>query len=442
MGLLPERLSVLLLSELLLSFLCFVASALMVFGVEGISGGRLWGMGAAAVSVVVGCFFNGLYRNLQWRSRVALILQICGVFGMVLVLEGVFAYIGTPILQLSRWVMLIGVGINFAVMVGWRIGYASLLRKVFATEPILFLGVDDVLCEIATVVANRPELGFSVAGFLSDSSPRNTEIAGGGRVEGGVHELLEVASRLGVRRIVAGSEEMRRQLPVAALVTAKRLGISVEEAGSAYELVCGRVCSRTFRPSQIVFTNELAARPGVLAVQSVYSNLFGLVIFLCAAPVLALARGAIRLSSKGPAMLHEQFVGMHGIPFQASRLRCTETENPAKTTAAGRWIRALHLEYLPRVGNVVRGEMSLVGPAPMRVEFAEYLSAVIPMYRQRQVVKPGLTGWTQIQTAETEMADAIREVETDLYYTKHMSLALDAYILLHTLRGILPFEAD
>ena len=441
MRLLPERISVLLLSELLLSFACFVASALLVFGAEGLGKGRIWGMGAAAISVVVGCFFNGLYRNLQWRSRIALILQICGVFGIVLLLQGVFAYMGTP-LQVSRWVMLIGVTLNFVVMVGWRIAYAGLLKKVFATEPILFLGVDDVLCEIATVVASRPELGFSIAGFLSDAHPRGAEIAGGGKVEGGIHDLSEAVTRLQVRRIVAGSDEMRRQLPVAALVAAKRMGISVAEAGSAYELVCGRVCSRTFRPSQIVFTNELAARPGVMAVQSVYSNLVGLLLFICAAPVLAVAKVAIRLSSRGPAAIDEQCVGMHGIPFTASRLRCTEIDNPGKITAVGSCIRALHLESLPRMGNVVRGEMSLVGPAPVRVEFAEYLSGLIPVYRQRQVVKPGLTGWTQIQTADEEMADAIREVETDLYYTKHMSLALDAYILLHTLREMLPFETD
>ena len=82
--------------------------------------------------------------------------------------------------------------------------------------------------------------------------------------------------------------------------------------------------------------------------------------------------------------------------------------------------------------------MSLVGPAPTRMEFAEHLSALIPVYRQRQIVKPGLTGWTQIKTTETNLPDAIREVESDLYYTKHMSIALDAYILLQALRSILP----
>jgi lipopolysaccharide/colanic/teichoic acid biosynthesis glycosyltransferase len=439
MRLLPERISFLLLSELLLSFFCFAAAALLVFGADGLSEDRLWGLVIAAMSVVVGCFFNGLYRNLRWRSRVALILQLCGVFGIVFLLQGAFAYMRSPI-QVARWVMLIGVTLNFLVMVGWRVLYASLLKKIFAMEPVLFLGVDDVVCEIAEDMAARPELGFSVAGFLSDSHEIGAGIARGGSVEGRVSDLPAAVARLRVKRIVVGVGETRQQMPVAALVAAKRRGIIVQDAGTTYELVCGRVCSRTFRPSQLVFGNELTSRPGVMALQSVYANLLGLVAFVCAVPILAVARAAIKLSSSGPSLLSEQYAGMNGIPFTASRLRCTELDNPRKATTVGAWLRALHLEYLPRIGNVVRGEMTLVGPAPVRLEFAESLSTLIPVYRQREIVKPGLTGWTQIQTDDDELSDIIRQVESDLYYTKHISLALDAYILLRSLREILGFD--
>jgi lipopolysaccharide/colanic/teichoic acid biosynthesis glycosyltransferase len=438
MKLLPERISVLVLSEFLFSFACFIGASLMFFGIEGLDYDRLPGLVVAALSVVAGCFFTGLYRNLQWRSRIALILQLCSVFGLVLLLQGAFAYVGTE-LEVERWVTLLAVLMNFVVMVGWRIAYARLLKALFPPSPILFMGIDDVVCEIATTVAARPELGFSVAGFLSETHPQGSEVAGGGRVEGRIHELPEVVDRLGIKRIVVGMEEMRQNLPVAALVAAKRGGIAVGEAGGAYELVCGRVCSRTFRPSQIIFGDELGVTPGALALQSIYSNLLGLTAYLFAVPVLAVARMAIRLSSRGRSLISEQYAGMNGIPFIASRLRCTEIDNPRKVTRVGRWMRMMHLEYLPRIGNVVRGEMSLVGPAPVRLEFAEYLSSLIPVYRQRLTVKPGLTGWTQIQKPDPALPDTIREVESDLYYTKHMSIALDAYILLHALRGVLPF---
>ncbi len=437
MRLLPERVSVLLLTEFLLSLASFVTAQYLAFGVVGFFEGEIWGLLAAAVSVVAGGFLSGLYQNLRWKSRVALILQICGVFGIVLVIQGLLVYAQSPF-QVARGVMLTGVGLNLIVMVGWRISYAALLKKIFDTQAVLFLGVDDVVCEIASNLENRPELGLTVAGFLSDAHGVGTPIAGGGCVEGGIDDLAIVTERLQVRRIVAGMEEMRRRLPVAALMAAKKKGIAVEEAGGAYETVCGRVCSRTFRPSQLVFANEMAVRPGAMALQSIYSNLAGLVAFVCAVPILAVARVAIRLTSPGSAVLSECYAGQNGIPFFASRLRCCRIDDTERVTAVGRWIRALHLEYLPRIGSVVRGEMSLVGPAPVRIEFAEHLSAMIPVYRQRLSVKPGLTGWTQIQMVETELPDIIREVETDLYYTKHLSVALDAYILLHALREVLP----
>ena len=334
MKLLPERISVLVLTEFLLSFACFVASALAIYGVAGLEDGRLAGLAMAAVSVVAGCFFTGLYSNLQFRSRIALILQLCSVFGMVLLLQGAFAYVGTA-LEVARWVTLLAVSINFLAMVGWRIAYAGLLKALFPVSPILFLGVDDVVCEIANDVAARPELGYSVAGFLSGTHPEGALIAGGGKVEGRIEDLALLAGKLGVRRIVAGMDEMRRHLPVAALMAAKRRGITVEEAGTAYELVCGRVCSRTFRPSQIIFGNELGVSPGVMALQSIYSNLLGLVAFICAVPVLAVARVVIRLSSRGPALISEQYAGMRGIPFMASRLRCTEIDQPLRRHHGG-----------------------------------------------------------------------------------------------------------
>src|SRR5665213_1102485 len=120
MKLLPERISVLVLTEFLLSLACFIVSALAFYGLAGLEDGRLAGLSVAALSVVAGCFFTGLYSNLQFRSRIALILQLCSVFGIVLLLQGAFAYVGTA-LEVARWVTLLAVSINFLAMVGWRI---------------------------------------------------------------------------------------------------------------------------------------------------------------------------------------------------------------------------------------------------------------------------------------------------------------------------------
>jgi lipopolysaccharide/colanic/teichoic acid biosynthesis glycosyltransferase len=361
------------------------------------------------------------------------------VFGIALLVQGLIAYI-EPGQELVRYVMFIGVAFNFAAMVAWRIAYASLLARVFAAEPVLFFGTDDVLREIAAKMVERPELGYRIAGFLSDELAPKTLIVEGGEVIGGSRNLLDLVAKLRPKSVIVGMHEMRSQLPVAALMSVRKTGVVVQDAGLAYELVCGRVCSRTFRPSQIIFANELARRPSAMALQSIYTNLLGLTAYVCAIPVLVAATVAIRLTSRGPALLTETRLGLNGIPFTTSHFRCTLTGDPARETRLGRFIRFLHLEYLPRVINLVRGDVALVGPAPLRPEFAECLAELIPFYRQRQSVKPGLTGWTQIQTGPGELQDALRELECDLYYTKHISLALDAYILLRTIRGMLPFN--
>ena len=142
---------------------------------------------------------------------------------------------------------------------------------------------------------------------------------------------------------------------------------------------------RTFRPSQIIFANEMAQRPNSLALQSIYTNLVALVAYVLTLPILALTALAIRVSSSGPAFITEQYAGFNGIPFSASRLRCTAEDDPSAPAGVGALIRALHLEYLPRVINLVRGEMALVGPdAAEPDQSAEALSDLSPFYRHRQ----------------------------------------------------------
>jgi lipopolysaccharide/colanic/teichoic acid biosynthesis glycosyltransferase len=221
----------------------------------------------------------------------------------------------------------------------------------------------------------------------------------------------------------------------------------VEEAATTYESVCGRVSSRELSPSQILFRNELASRPGSMALQSIYVNLAGITGFVLALPALILTAFAVKLTSRGPIFEPDVRVGQHGIPFSLNKFRCHRVagDRPSasleeRLTPVGRWLEKLRLVNLPRVINLVRGEITLVGPRPERPEFVDELSKYFAYYRQRHSVKPGLTGWSQINTPLAgQGVDTLTQLEYDLYYTKHISLALDAYILLHGIRQALPF---
>ena len=434
----PERVSILFFSELLLSFTCFLAAGAATTGDLAFRSGELTRISIAAFSVVFGCYLNGLYRNLHWRSRVFLILHLCSVFGIALLIQGLVAYADIG-LELPHGAMLAGAALNFMIMVIWRVTYTALLNRVFASERVLFLGAGDIAREIAAGMSEHPELGYTVVGFLADDRQPGEWIEGG-EVVGNIDSIEQCVRRLGAKTLIVDDREMRSRLPVAALTWAKRQGVTVYDAGTAFEMICRRVCSRTFRPSQIIFANEMAQRPNSLALQSIYTNLVALVAYVLTLPVLALAALAIRVSSSGPAFVTEQYAGFNGIPFSASRLRCVAEDDPSRTTRR----RRRHSRSAPRISaprhqsRTRRNGARRPGAATDRI--AEALSDLIPFYRHRQVVKPGITGWTQIQDAPGTVTDSLRDIEYDLYYTKHFSLRLDAYILLYAIRAILPFR--
>jgi lipopolysaccharide/colanic/teichoic acid biosynthesis glycosyltransferase len=302
---------------------------------------------------------------------------------------------------------------------------------------------------IAERIHLHPELGFTICGYLAyGQEPEvDAETSAVKRIGSG-EELAEVIARVEPDRIVVATTDKRGSLPITLLLNLVRNGVQVEEAAAMYESTCGRVSSRELSASQIIFRNELASRPGSLALQSVYANLVGITAFVTALPLLILGAVSVKLTSRGPIFEQDTRVGQHGIPFNLNRFRCHRVGKDraygsleASLTPVGRWLQKLHLVHLPRVINLVRGEMTLVGPRPERPEFVEELSTYFSYYGQRHSVKPGITGWSQINTPKPgRRVDTLMQLEYDLYYTKNISLALDAYILLHEIRQVLPFS--
>jgi len=162
---------------------------------------------------------------------------------------------------------------------------------------------------------------------------------------------------------------------------------------------------------------------------------------------MALTALAVKLSSRGPVLFRQARVGRNGKVFTLYKFRSMWVDAEARTgavwaskddprvTPLGRWLRRLRIDELPQLWNVLRGEMSIVGPRPERPEFVRVLAEKIPYYRQRHCVKPGITGWAQINHKYGDsIEDTITKLEFDLYYIKNMSLSLDAYILFQTVK--------
>ena len=187
-----------------------------------------------------------------------------------------------------------------------------------------------------------------------------------------------------------------------------------------------------------------------MLLQNVYSWVLGVILLVITLPLMAVVAVLVRLTSPGPILFRQKRVGLNGSVFQVFKFRSMHNNAEARTgavwatrddprvTPLGKWLRRLRLDELPQLFNVVRGEMSLVGPRPERPEFVEILQEKIPYYAQRNCVKPGITGWAQINYKYGEtIEDSLIKFEYDLYYIKNMAVSLDLYIMFHTAKIML-----
>jgi sugar transferase (PEP-CTERM system associated) len=250
---------------------------------------------------------------------------------------------------------------------------------------------------------------------------------------------------------VLALEERRKAMPVADLLHIRTLGVHVNEITTFLERETGRVDLRSINPSWLIFSDGFSSgrRLSSLAKRLFDMGVAALLLTLTL-PVIAVTAILIKLGSRGPAFYRQTRTGLYGQPFDILKLRSmrqdaevagkaiwAEADDP-RITRVGRFIRKVRIDELPQVWTVLTGEMSFVGPRPERPEFVAELSKKIPFYAERHVVKPGITGWAQINYPYgANLDDARQKLEYDLYYAKNYTPFLDVVIILQTIRVVL-----
>jgi sugar transferase (PEP-CTERM system associated) len=399
------------------------------------------------VSILLGLHFQDLYSRTRVKSRIVLAQQLCLVMGAAFLFQGLVSYVD-PSLRLPIHVMVVGSSVAIIAIFWWRVLFSSYALKLVGRERTLLVGDSPLLTDIAKHIREHPEMGLTVAGYVGGGQDAG-EAPHGGESLGPLAALREVVHATQPDRIVVGMSERRSRMPINELLELRLSGYFVEEVATAYERVCGRVCIKELRPAQLIYSGEMGPRPQRVFYQSLINSAAAVVGILISLPVMLLAALAVRLSSSGPVLYRQQRAGLNGAPFTLYKFRSMRSDAEADTgavwaskddpriTRVGRILRGLRIDELPQLLNVVKGEMSIVGPRPERPELVKNLSG-IPFYRQRQCVRPGITGWAQINYKYGDtMEDTITKLEYDLYYIKNMSLGLDLFIVFHTLKTML-----
>ena len=440
-NLFSTRILSLLVPETILIFSCYILAAYWSGGADPsvflLYDNGLLQIALVVAGVLVGLHLNKLYAQVGVRSKILLAQQLCLTLGVTFLWESLLSYLRAPELVLAPSIMLLGSALTLAVLVAWRMFYSAVLWKSLGAKRVLFYGTNPAALEAGGSLAAHPELGLALAGYIDDERPAGTPL-NGARVLGSTAELARVVSEVRPDRIVVGVTERRHGMPFRELLDLQFHGIDIQRVAELYEAACERVCMSELLPSQLIFSDELGARRGAIALQAIYSNIVALAgLALLAVLALPIA-GTIKLSSPGPIVEERLRWGLNLVPFTLYRFRCRRADG--QPTRVGQWLRRLHLDGLPQLLNVIRGEMSLVGPRAHDPEFISVLMEQMPYYGQRHAVRPGIFGWSQLNSDYGQrLRDAREALEYDLYYIKHMSPALDAYIVLHSLMEV-PFR--
>jgi sugar transferase (PEP-CTERM system associated) len=227
-------------------------------------------------------------------------------------------------------------------------------------------------------------------------------------------------------------------------------GVQFHHLASVYERYTGKIAVENLRPSWVIFSEGFVRSRLLETTKRAVDITMALLGLLVAAPLMLLTAVAIRLTSPGPVLYHQRRVGKDGRNFMIHKFRSMEVDAEASTgaawatvddprvTAVGRILRRTRLDETPQLWNILKGEMSFVGPRPERPEFVLELSERIPFYGQRHIVRPGLTGWAQVRHAYgSTIGDALEKLQYELYYIKNMSLGFDLFIVLETIKTVL-----
>jgi sugar transferase (PEP-CTERM system associated) len=396
------------------------------------------------------CFhLSNSYDARSIRSRSDELLRLTQAMGAGAIILAL-VYTVYPAFLIGRGVFLISVVLIVLFVLSSRVVLDSTWQFTMPQQRVLIFGTTDLGMMVAQELERRKDLNLELTGFISTHGTEGRQSGIAEQYVCGIPEHLEeIVTTRNISRVVVALEDRRGTLPIRELVTLRVKGIYIEDAHSMISALTGRVWLGLVRPSWFVFSEGFRRSRITLFVKRTMDVFCGLIGLIFAAPVMALIAVVVKLDSKGPVIYRQERTGYRDKPFEVLKFRSMRTDaesngiqwaqvNDPRTTRVGTVLRKYRLDELPQLINILRGDMSFVGPRPERPSFVEQLRKEIPYYDERHSVRPGLTGWAQVEYHYgSTIEDTKRKLEYDLFYLKNLSVFFDIAILLKTCRIVL-----
>jgi sugar transferase (PEP-CTERM system associated) len=411
---------------------------------------------AKALLIMVVCqtclYYNELYNLRVTDTPLELGLRLTKAMGIASIVLAVVYYC-IPSFRMGRGIFFISLVFLILLVVSWRFGYNWILRKQMFTEKVMILGRGKLFQEIIDEVTYCPDSGYQISGIISMNSVTPSTFPQGiphfdmNSTNG---TLCELAESMQAKKIVVAMDERRGNLPTEELLRCRMKGIQVLEGETLYEQLTGKVFVEKLNPSWFIFSDGFRKSRTTPFTKRATGLVVASVCLLLMLPLIGIIALAIKLNSKGPVIFKQDRSGEGGRVFKLCKFRSMidnaesacgprwAEDDDSRVTRVGRILRKYRLDEIPQMWNVLKGDMSFVGPRPERPEFVKKLAETIPYYRERHTVKPGITGWAQISYGYgASVEDACEKLKYDLFYIKNMSFIMDLIIMFKTAKIVL-----
>lgn len=394
-------------------------------------------------------YASGMYeRQALTRRRTTYLLPLVATLtGLVLI---VVTFYARYTLHIGRGILLSSGVFIFLSSWGLRALYRAVVRSGILSKSTLIIGEGREAEEVVQLLRSNPDSGLKIRGVICSRRVQPGSLVAGVPVVGSVERLRDLAEAFEAETLVIATSLTRESAILRLLRPLRCTGTEIIDYVSLYEMLAQEIPLNHINDEWLMGAALNSSVIHVRKIKRILDFSVATVGLALGAPIMLLTMLLIRIDSHGPVLYRQRRSGLDGRIVTVLKFRSMRVDAEAgsgavwagrldsRVTRIGRFIRKWRIDEMPQLINVLRGEMSLVGPRPERPEFIETLSSAIPFYRERLLVPPGITGWAQIKYPYAASIDAARrKLQYDLYYIKHMSLLLDVTILLRTVKTIL-----
>ena len=396
----------------------------------------------------ISLYFNDLYDFRLMKTPSEMLVRLLQAFGVACLGLAVCYYMA-PDLGFGRGIAVLAAPLIVALTLGWRLLMAQDPHTLGTPERMLIMGTGPTGIALARDILSRPELQFKVVGFLDEKGEDIGKSLVNPGIIGAAANVEEITKQEKIDHVVISLLERRGMMPVKQLLHLKFAGVKVEDAHSFYERMTGRIILERLSPSWLILSDGFRKSTMLIVAKRALDVVFSLIALLLCVPLFAITAIAIFVESGSPVLFRQERTGLNGRSFEMLKFRSmyndAESAGPQwassgdhRITRVGKWLRKFRIDELPQVINVLRGEMSVVGPRPERPQFVSMLEEQIPFYGLRHFVRPGITGWAQVKYQYGASVEETKtKLEYDLFYIKHLSVMLDFAVLFETTKVIL-----